>query len=129
MLVTYSRNSIRKALAATDPRRAACGRGKIQKTVVNMFDWGKPMTTGEVVRWVFDSIYWKAEKPNPSHYQRARRALSAFAVRSHRLTTRGRPWVWVIKPEILVEMQRDPAEWWWKYQHPFRAELSKYLHS
>jgi len=74
---------------------------------------------------VMDQVFWELEyygrKPNPSHYQRVRRAFEHFAVRSHRLTTRGRPWVWRLKDEIL-NYPGGPDEWWWTYQHPFRSK-------
>lgn len=77
-------------------------------------DW-KPMTAAGVM----DCVYY-CEKLNASHYQRVRRTFELFAIRTHRLTTRGRPWVWAPKDEILNYLG-GPDEWWWHYKHPFRA--------
>jgi len=116
--------NLRKAQAITDPRTAACGRGRIQHRVALQFavnDW-RPMVAAVVMDQVFWELEYYGRKPNPSHYQRVRRAFEHFAVRSHRLTTRGRPWVWRLKDEIL-NYPGGPDEWWWTYQHPFRSKL------
>src|SRR5262249_58720399 len=89
-----------KARKLTDPRTAAAGRDRIQHEVGAAVrrTW-KPMTAAGVM----DCVYY-CEKLNASHYQRVRRTFELFAIRTHRLTTRG-----------------GPDEWWWHYKHPFRA--------
>jgi len=110
-----SLRNLRKARAVTDPRTAACGRGRIQYEValqLAVSDW-KPMVAAVVMDHVFWQLKYYGRKPTASHYQRVRRAFELFAVRSHRLTTRGRPWVWRPKDEIL-NYPGGPHEWWWK---------------
>jgi hypothetical protein len=113
--------NLRKAQAVTNPRLAALGRGRIQHRVALEFavnDWN-PITARHVIEHVFWGEALLKERPlNPSHYQRVRHAFERIAVRSHRLTTRGRPWVWKLKPEIAA----DPETWWRKHKHPFRRE-------
>jgi len=70
----------------------------------------------------------KGKKLNPSHYQQVRRAFERIAVRSHRLTTRGRPWVWKLKDEVL-NYPGGPDEWWQAYKHSVLVQTMEYLNT
>jgi hypothetical protein len=118
-----SLRNLKKAQARTNPRLAALGRGRIQHRVALGFainDWN-PITARHVLETVFvHRLLIEGKKLDASHYQRVRHAFERIAVRSHRLTTRGRPWVWKLKPEIAA----DPETWWRKHKHPFRRDWS-----
>ena len=76
--------NLQKAQQVTNPRTAACGRGRIQLAVVLQFavnDW-RPMVAAVVLHQVFWELGHYSQKPNPSHYQRVRRAFELFAVRT-----------------------------------------------
>jgi hypothetical protein len=115
--------NLRKAQAVTNPRLAALGRGRIQHRVALEFavnDWN-PITARRVLEGAFvHYLLIEGGRLNASHYQRVRHAFERIAVRSHRLTTRGRPWVWRLKSEIAA----DPETWWRKHKHPFRRGWS-----
>jgi hypothetical protein len=81
-------------------------------------DW-KPITPRRVLESVFPQETLLERKPlDGSHYQRVRRAFERIAYRTERLKTRGRPWVWALKPEIAA----DPETWWERHKHPFRRQ-------
>jgi hypothetical protein len=113
--------NLKKAQARTDPRRAATGRGRVQHEVALQFaiaGWGL-LNSQVVMQGAFWRLPYDGRKCNASHYQQVRRAFERFAVRDHRLASRGRPWVWRPKDEIM-NYPGGPDEWWWRYKHPFR---------
>ena len=119
---TVALRNLERARAITDPRRAALGRGRIQLAVALQFavnGW-RPTVAAVVMHQAFWELEHYGQKPNPSHYQRVRRAFERFAVRTERLKTRGRPWLWAPKPEIMNH-PGGPDEWWERHLHPFRC--------
>ena len=120
---TVALRNLERARAITDPRRAALGRGRIQLAVALQFavnGW-RPTVAAVVMHQAFWELEHYGQKPNPSHYQRVRRAFERFAVRTERLKTRGRPWLWAPKPEIMNH-PGGPDEWWERHLHPFRKD-------
>src|SRR5262245_11268421 len=86
--------------------------------VIDLFaacNW-RPLSSQEVRAWL-------APYPeNAGQRQRLRKALEFFAVRSHRGSTRGRPWTWRLKDEI-VDYPGGPDSWYWEqHLHPFRSK-------
>jgi hypothetical protein len=83
------------------PARPATGRGKIQRGIKRAFVMrGRgELTTSQILEYTHALRRHRRQKVHTNTYRQVRGRLAVIADRVGRSTSRGRPWIWRLRPE------------------------------
>jgi hypothetical protein len=80
------------------PAAPARGRGRLQRQVARAFIGGEVLSASAIYNWTHARRRQAGEPISGGQRQNVRRILERIALRVGRAGTRGRPWLWKLKP-------------------------------